>query len=84
MVRIDAPLDTIEARVRQRYQRLGTVQRWLEPDLTTGDQIKIVETISGILSGNGQRFYAIDCLDKETSVRAIEAMLPEIEPYQWT
>jgi len=84
VARIHAPLDVVEERVRQRHQRLGTIQRWLELDLTASSQVRVVEMISEILSGGGQRFVELDCSDRHSSTAAIEAMLPEIEPYQWT
>src|SRR5437588_5580522 len=79
VIRVDTPLELIEARLLERRQRLGPIQRRLELNLQTSlKQAKIVEMLSEMLTSEGQRWMNIDCFDERSLAVATEKILAEV------
>ena len=79
VIRVNTPMELLEARLVERRQHLGPVQRRLELNVQTSfEQVKIVEMLSGMLASAGQRFLTISCPDKASLAAATEKILAEI------
>jgi SAM-dependent methyltransferase/thymidylate kinase len=95
VIRVDAPSKVLDIRLLERRRHLGLIQRWLELDLQTSlKQVKIVETLSQILTSKGQYFITVASTDKASLDAAIEKILAEVRlmidrprdsaPSEWT
>lgn len=70
LIRLDAPLDTLAARLRDRVRRQSALERLLEPDLKTNlEQIRIIDHVHELLRGRAQFVMSASSLD-EGSLRA--------------
>jgi ubiquinone/menaquinone biosynthesis C-methylase UbiE len=79
VIRVDTPLELVEARLLERRQRLGPIQRRLELNLKTSfEQVKIVEMLSEMLASQGQRSMKIGCFDERSLTAATEKVLAEV------
>jgi thymidylate kinase len=64
LIRLDAPREVIEARLRKRLGRQGLFERLFEFDLATSlRQIEITDELTKMLQEQGQGVMHVDCLD---------------------
>ena len=77
LIRFEAPRPLLEARLRDRRQRIGPLQRYLEIDLQGSlDHVDHVDLISGLVSARGLpmiRVSSIDAPSRNLSIDRISA-----------
>jgi tRNA/tmRNA/rRNA uracil-C5-methylase (TrmA/RlmC/RlmD family) len=79
VIRVDTPLELLEARLVERRQHLGPIQRRLELNLQASlEQAKIIEMLSGMLASAGQCSLTISHPDKASLAAATEKILAEV------
>src|SRR5947207_11739701 len=65
LIRLDAPRETLEARLRARLGRQGAVERLFEFDLQTSrQQIETTSEVADMLQEQGGRMMHVSCLDR--------------------
>jgi RecA/RadA recombinase len=71
LIRLDAPRDLLEARLRKRQRRQGTLERWLEPDLKTSlGATGMIERLHGLLRERGRPVARVDYVDEDSLPKA--------------
>lgn len=79
VIRVDAPLKILEARLVDRRQRLGPIQRGLELDLQKSlDQVKLVEMLFELMAAEGPPSVTVSCSDERSLAAAIETIMSEV------
>jgi thymidylate kinase len=64
VIRLDAPREVLEARLRKRLGRQGLLERLFEFDLETSlRQIEITNELANMLQERGRRVTHVNCLD---------------------
>lgn len=77
VIRMDVPLNILEARLMERRQRLGRIQRLLELDLKMGmAQVEIVNMLCEMLAP--ERLVTVTHSDNGSSVDPVETIMSEI------
>jgi thymidylate kinase len=78
LVRLDAPSETLEARLRERLDRQGAVERLFEFDLRTNlEQIETTREVAHMLQEQGLRMMHVSCLDRRLLEEAVDQIVRE-------
>jgi thymidylate kinase len=78
LVRLDAPRETLEARIRERLRRQGAVERLFEFDLQTNlEQIETTNEVAQMLQKQGFRMIHVSCLDRGLLEEAVDRVVRE-------
>jgi thymidylate kinase len=78
LVRLDAPREILEARLRARLARQGTVERWLEFDLKTSlQQIETTSEVAHMLQQQGGHMMHVSSLDRCLLEKAVDRIVRE-------
>jgi thymidylate kinase len=76
LVRLDAPRETLEARLRARLGRQGALERWFEFDLQTSlRQIGTTAEVAHMLAAQGGRMMDVWSLDRRLLETAIDRIV---------
>ena len=79
LVRLDAPRETLEARLRERLSRQGAAERLFELDLETNlKQIEVIGALADMLHKQGRPVTHVSCLDQSRLKRAVDKIALEI------
>jgi thymidylate kinase len=80
LIRLDAPRETLEARLRERLDRQGAVERLFEFDLQTSlQQIKTTSEVARMLQEQGGRMVHVSCLDRCLLKEAVDRIVREAQ-----
>jgi thymidylate kinase len=80
LVRLDAPRDILEARLRERFGRQGAVERLFEFDLQTNlRQIETTSEVARMLEEQGGRMTHVSCLDRRLLEEAVDRIVREAQ-----
>jgi len=78
LIRLDAPRDILEARLRERLGRQGVVERLFEFDLHTSLlQIETTSEVAHMLQGQGFRMIDVRCLDRGLLEESVDRIVRE-------
>ena len=78
LIRLDAPRETLEARLRARLGRQGALERLFEFDLQTNlQQIETTNAVVHMLNAQGGRMIHVDSLDRRRLENAIDRIVRE-------
>ena len=67
LIKLDAPRDILAARLGQRQQRQGRVERRLELDLQTNlASVAIIDDLQALLQARGRPVIRLECADQPT------------------
>jgi thymidylate kinase len=78
LIRLDAPRETLEARLRARLGRQGALERWFEFDLQTSlRQIETTAEVAHMLQEQGGRMMDVWSLDLRLLEKAIDQIVRE-------
>ncbi len=73
LIRLDAPRETLEARLRERHGRQGAVERLFEVNLQTNlQQIETTREVAHMLQEQGGRMMHVSCLDRRLVEKAVD------------
>ena len=76
LVRLDAPRETLEARLRARLGRQSAVERWLEFDLETNlQQIETTNEVAHLFREHGGRMMHVSSLDRRLLEKAVDRIV---------
>lgn len=76
LVRLDAPRETLEARLRARLGRQSAVERWLEFDLQTNlQQIETTDEVAHLFQEHGGRMMHVSSLDRRLLEKAVDRIV---------
>jgi thymidylate kinase len=79
LIRLDAPRELLEARLRERLERQGALERLFEVDLQTSlRQIEITSKVADMLQQQGRGMMNVSCLDRLLLERSVDRILREI------
>jgi len=80
LIHLDAPRETLEARLRARLGRQGTVERLFEFDLQTSlQQIETSSEVAHILQEQGSRMMHASSLDRRLLEKALDRIVREVK-----
>jgi thymidylate kinase len=83
LIRLDAPRETLEARLRERLRRQGPVERLFEFDLQTNlEQIETTNEVAQMLQEQGFRMMHVTCLDRRLLEEAVDQIVRETKLWQ--
>jgi len=83
LVRLDAPRETLEARLRMRLGRQGAIERLFEFDLQTSlQQIETTSQVAQMLQEQGGRMINVNSLDRRLLEEAVDRIVREAESWQ--
>jgi thymidylate kinase len=78
LIHLDAPRETLEARIRERLRRQGAVERLFEFDLQTNlEQIETTNEVAQMLQAQGFRMMHVSCLDRDLLEAAVDRLVRE-------
>jgi thymidylate kinase len=78
LIHLDAPRETLEARIRERLRRQGAVERLFEFDLQTNlGQIETTNEVAQMLQEQGFRMMHVSCLDRDLLEAAVDRLVCE-------
>lgn len=78
LIRLDAPRETLEARLRARLAHQGALERWFEFDLQTSlRQIEITAEVAHMLQKQGGRMIEVSSLDRRLLEKAVDRIVRE-------
>jgi hypothetical protein len=78
LIRLDAPRETLEARLRARLGRQGTLERLFEFDLQTNlQQIETTNDVAHMLHEQGGRMMHVSSLDRRLLENAVDRIVRE-------
>jgi thymidylate kinase len=78
LIHLDAPRETLEARIRERLRRQGAVERLFEFDLQTNlEQIETTNEVAQMLKEQGFRMMHVSCLDRGPLEEAVDRLVRE-------
>jgi thymidylate kinase len=78
LIHLDAPRETLEARIRERLRRQGAVERLFEFDLQTNlEQIETTNEVAYMLQEQGAHMMHVSCLDRGQLEAAVDRVLRE-------
>jgi thymidylate kinase len=82
LVRLDAPPETLEARLRARLGRQGALERLFEFDLQTNlRQIETTGNVADMLREQGGRMMHVSSLDRRLLEKAIDRIVREAKSW---
>jgi hypothetical protein len=82
LVRLDAPRETLEARLRARLGRQGALERLFEFDLQTNlRQIETTSDVADMLQEQGGRMMHVSSLDHRLLEKAIDRIVREAKSW---
>ena len=82
LIRLDAPRETLEARLRARLGRQGALERLFEFDLQTNlQQIETTNDVAHMLHEQGGRMMHVSCLDRRLLQNAIDRIVQEAKSW---
>jgi thymidylate kinase len=80
LIRLDAPREILEARLRERLRRQSTVERLFELDLQTNlQQIETTREVVHMLQEQGGRMMHVSCLDRRLLEEAVDRIVREAQ-----
>jgi thymidylate kinase len=80
LVRLDAPTETLEARLCGRLGRQGAIERWFEFDLQTSlQQIGMTSEVSHMLQQQGCHMLHVSSIDHRQLEIAVDRIVREIK-----
>lgn len=86
LIRLDAPIEVLEERLRDRHEFGSRIERLLEQDLETSlDSRNVVELLYALISKNGWNVVSMTSLDQnslETAVEQIERQIESIAEHE--
>jgi hypothetical protein len=78
LIRLDAPRETLEARLRARLGRQGRLERLFEFNLQTSlQQIETTNDVTHMLHEQGGRMMHVDSLDRRLLENAVDRIVRE-------
>jgi thymidylate kinase len=78
LIHLDAPRETLEARLCERLRRQGAVERLFEFDLQTNlEQIETTSEVARMLQEQGFRMMHVSCLDSGLLEEAVDRVVRE-------
>jgi thymidylate kinase len=78
LIHLDAPRETLKARIRERLRRQGAVERLFEFDLQTNlEQIETTNEVAQMLQEQGFRMMHVSCLDRGLLEEAVDRVVRE-------
>jgi thymidylate kinase len=78
LIRLDAPRETLEARLRARLGRQGALERLFEFDLQTNlQQIETTNEVAHVLQEQGGRMIHVNSLDRRLLEKAVDRIMRE-------
>jgi thymidylate kinase len=78
LIRLDAPREELEARLRARLARQGAIERLFEFDLQTSlRQIETTNDVAHMLQEQGGRMMRVSCLDRRLLEKALDRIVRE-------
>jgi thymidylate kinase len=78
LIRLDAPRETLEARLRARLGRQGALERLFEFDLQTNlQQIETTNEVAHVLQEQGGRMMHVSSLDRRLLEKAVDRIVRE-------
>jgi thymidylate kinase len=85
LIRLDAPRETLEARLRVRLGRQGVAERLFEFDLQTNlQQIETTNEVAQILQEQGCRMMHVSSLDRSLLESAVDRIVRETKSWdEW-
>jgi thymidylate kinase len=82
LVRLDAPLETLEARLRARLGGQGAIERLFEFDLQTSlKQIETTSDVAHMLQQQGARMMDVSSLDRRLLEKAVDRIVREAKSW---
>lgn len=76
LIRLDAPRETLEARLRERLWRQSTLERLFELDLETSlRQIETTNEVTHLLRERGGRMMHVSCIDRCLLEEAVDRIV---------
>jgi thymidylate kinase len=79
LIRLDAPRETLAARLNERTLRQGALERLLEVDLTANlDSIRIIDHLHALLRDRGQSVVTASSLDERSLRESMERIENEL------
>ena len=82
LIRLDAPRETLEARLRARLDRQGAVERLFEFDLQTNlQQIETTSDVARMLQEQGGRMMHVSSLDRRLLEKAVDRIVREAKSW---
>jgi thymidylate kinase len=76
LIRLDAPQETLEARLRRRLARQGAIERLFEFDLQTSlQQIEMTRELTRLLQERGGRMKCVNSIDRNSLEEAVDCIL---------
>jgi thymidylate kinase len=83
LVRLDAPRETLEARLRMRLGRQGAIERLFEFDLQTNlRQIETTSEVAHMLQEQGGRMINVNSLDRRLLKKAVDRIVREADSWK--
>jgi thymidylate kinase len=78
-IRLDAPIETLTARLQARVRRQSAIERLLEPDLTTNlDSIRIIDHLQELLSSRDQLVIRASSVDEGSLRESVDHIEKEL------
>jgi thymidylate kinase len=78
LIRLDAPRETLEARLRARLGRQGALERLFEFNLQTNlQQIETTNEVAHVLQEQGGRMIHVNSLDRRLLEKAVDRIMRE-------
>jgi len=82
LIRLEAPRETLEARLRARLGRQGAVERLFEFDLQTSlQQIETTSDVAQMLQEQGARMMHVSSLDRRLLEKAVDRIVREAKSW---
>ncbi len=82
LIRLDAPRETLEARLRSRLRRQGAVERLFEFDLQTSlQQIETTSQVADMLQEQGGHMMHVSSLDRRELEKAVDRIVREAKSW---
>jgi thymidylate kinase len=83
LIRLDAPRETLEARLRERLDRQGAVERLFEFDLQTNlEQIEMTTEVAHMLQEQGFGMMHASCLNRRLLEEAVDQIVRETKLWE--
>jgi thymidylate kinase len=81
LIRLDAPYETLETRLRERGRRQSTIERLFELDLNTNlESMRIVDQLDDLLRKRGRSVIRAASLDHGSLRESVERIGKQIDP----
>jgi thymidylate kinase len=83
LIRLDAPRETLEARLRARLNRQGALERLFEFDLKTNlEQIDTTSEVAHMLQEQGSPMMHVSSLDRRLLEKAVDRVVREAKSWE--